>query len=127
MPPGLTAGASLSDILSTAQNIVTALNGFRTAFDAFRNGVVPTVSTGQLSASTLVRYGRTRLLGVSMIGGAAVSLLHDTATIAGAGAGNKVYEISATHGFYPVNMVFNNGLVFVPGASALVALFYSEE
>ena len=125
IPMTLTPGASLSDILTSAINLTQALNGVYNTLTNIYGAEYGIISTGQLSASTLIKPGRSRVAGISVVAGAAVSYLHDIGTAGGAGTGNRIYEISATHGFYPVSLIFDTGLVFAPGASVAATIFYT--
>lgn len=89
---------------------------------------VPTNSSGRLDAAALIQSGFVRVLGVSVTGGTGgVAHLHDCAVLADASTTNRVYAISNTLGFYPVNMVFHKGLVMteVPGSTECT-VFYSR-
>lgn len=120
-PPSLTS-ASLSDILTAIKNLVIATNANADAL----NSAVPHFTSGQLAASTLVQVGFVRVTGISVTTAGAAGTLNDAATIAGAGAGNVISSVPATVGFFPVNMVFMNGLVYLVGAAQVVTLFYSR-
>jgi len=116
------AGASLSDLLSAMQNGVTAMNAFVTALTR----ETPALSSGQLAADKLVQIGFVRVLGVSIVTGGAAGGLYDAASTTLATSGTQVYVTGTTAGFYPVNMVFTNGLVYLPGAGQVVAIFYTR-
>lgn len=128
MPPPnpLQPGASLSDILTAAQNITQGLNGIYQTLLSIYGAQYGLLTTGQLTTTTLIKTGRVRVAGVSQVVGAAVSFLNDIDTAGGITAGNRIYEISATHGYYPTpGLIVATGLVFTPGAGAGVAVFYA--
>lgn len=118
----LEAGASLTDALGSFQNTVVALNGIRQVLAQ----MVPSLTSGQMAASTLVQSGFVRVLGIAVSTAGAAGALHDAPTLAGAASGNVIFTVPATIGFYPTNMVFKDGLVYVPGASQVAAVFYAR-
>lgn len=116
-------GASLSDILTSIQNLVVATNAVANA----NNGLIPHLTSGRLAANTLVQTGFVRVLGISVVVAGAVGALLDAATLASAAVGtNDVYDVPAATGFIPLNMVFANGLVYKPGAAQVAAIFYAR-
>lgn len=114
--------SSLTDILTSLQNGVQAV---QTLAGETAKGF-PAVTSGQLAADTLVQNGFVRVLGIAVVaGGSAAGGLYDAATIAGAGSGQKVFNIATTAAAYTaVNLVFANGLVYKPGSGQIVTLFY---
>jgi hypothetical protein len=121
MPP-FTGGSSLGDVLTAIQSL--SQNCQQIA--KFLNEQSPDLSSGKLTATTLVQTGFVRVTGVSVIVAGAAGSLNDAATAALAVTGNVVYTVQATVGFYPVNMVFLNGLVYTPGAGQEIAIFYTR-
>lgn len=116
-------GASLSDILTSIQNLVVATNAAANA----NNRLVPNLTSGRLAANTLVQTGFVRVTGISVVTAGAAGALFDAATLAGAAAGtNDVYPVAAAAGFTPLNMVFKNGLVYKPGAAQVATIFYTR-
>jgi len=114
--------ASLDDILTSLKNVVTAANGVAQGLQR----QVPTTTSGQLSANTLVQTGFVRVTGIAVVTAGAIGGLYDAATIAGAGSGQEVYAVAAAVGYTAVNMVFENGLVYKPGAGQVATIFYSR-
>lgn len=114
--------SALTDILTALQNGVNAVNALT---QAVVRGT-PTDSSGQLSADTLVQVGFVRVLGVSVTTAGAAGGLYDTATLAGAGAGQLVYSVFAMVNFFPLNIVFKDGLVFKPGAGQKATIIYAR-
>lgn len=116
-------GASLSDILTSIQNLVVATNAGANA----SNGLIPHLNSGRLAANTLIQTGFVRVTGISVLVAGAVGALFDAATLAAAAAGtNDLYVVPAAAGFIPLNMVFVNGLVYKPGAAQVAAIFYAR-
>lgn len=116
------AGTSLSDILTAIKNLVIAYNAGSDAL----NSAVPHFTSGQMAANTLVQTGFVRVTGISVTTAGAAGTLNDAATIALSGAGNVVAVVPAAAGFLAVNMVFQHGLVYKPGAAQVATLFYSR-
>lgn len=126
-PPGGGGGnqpqggsASLADILFSIQNLVVATNDLTRVTSA----EIPDTTSGQLSANALVQTGFVRVTGVSVTTAGAIGTLFDAPNLAGAGAGNAIYTVPAAVGFIPLNMVFENGLVYKPGAAQVATIFY---
>lgn len=112
--------ASLSDILTAAKNIVTALNN---AAQSYLN-VQGVRNSGSLSAATLVQSGAGRVCVVSVTtAGSATGKIYD-ATAATATT-NPVYVIPTTAGVTVVNIPITNGLVVAPGTGQVVMVSYS--
>lgn len=114
--------AGLTDIVSCIQSGIAELAQMRDAL----THLVPQLSSGHLSVDTLVQPGYVRVLGVSVLAGSGTAKLHDAAALANAATTNAVYLIPTVAGFYPVNMVFANGLVFKIGTATEVAIFYAR-
>ena len=114
--------ASLDDILTTLKGAVNAVNGNTQVL----KGQIPTSTSGQLAANTLVQTGFVRVTGISIVTAGAIGGLYDAATIALAIAGTEVFAVPAAVGYTPVNMVFANGLVYKPGAAQVATIFYTR-
>ena len=114
--------AGFTDILTALQNGVQGISDVSLHL-SHQN---PDFLSGPISASTLVQVGYVRLLGVSVIVGGAAGLLHNVNRAADAASTNQIYTIPTTAGYYDVHMVFPAGLVCVPGAGQIVALFYAR-
>ena len=111
-----------SDILTSLQNGVTAINAAAQQFAR----LVPNMSSGNLTASKLIQVGPVRVTGVSVVVAGAAGTLNDAALIADAASGNAIYTTQATVGFYPVNLIFTEGLVYVVGAGQAISVHYSR-
>lgn len=113
--------ASLDDLMSVLQTFAPALSASAKA----QAQVTPDFTSGVLATTTLVNQGFTRVIAVSVVAGAA-GWLHDANSVASATSDTRVYPVSATIGYYPVNMIFKKGLVFEPGASQKATIFYAQ-
>lgn len=111
-----TAGGSLSDLLTTAKNLVTAINALTQAYlsvqgaQNFTNVTVPTV----IKASS----GRVCEISVT-VAGSAPGAVYDGATTSA--TGKALYVIPNTVGVYVVNLPTSFGLLVVPGSGMTVA------
>jgi len=114
--------ASLNDILTSVQQAVQAFNGFTSELAKQS----PPLTSGQLDDDALIQTGFVRVLGVSVYAGGAVGALHDAATLALAVSGTEIYQVPTTEGYIATNMVFKDGLVYVPGAGQIAAFFYAR-
>jgi hypothetical protein len=116
------AGPSLTDVLTTFQNLVQATSTVGNELIK----VNATSTTGQLTANTLVQSGLVRVLGLSVSTAGAAGTLHDAATIVAADTTNIIYTVAATAAYYPFfpAMLVTQGLVYKPGAGQKVTIFY---
>lgn len=115
--------ASLDDIQTSIQAAVQQLSDLTNA----ELKQTPAISSGTLTATKVIQTGFVRVLGVSVIVAGAAGALHDIAAVAGIAAGNKIYVVGATIGFFPVNLVFTTGLTYAVGAGQTVAIMYSRQ
>ena len=112
--------ASLSDILTAAKNIVTALNN---AAQSYLN-VQGVRNSGSLTAATVVQLGVGRLCTVSVTtAGSAAGNIYDATS--SSATTNPVYVIGTTLGVTVVNIPITNGLVVAPGTGQVVMVSYS--
>lgn len=108
-------------------------NTFLTAVQTLANLVdatlklVPSNSSGKVSATKVIQTGFVRVTGISVVAGGAVGALHDASTTASIASANQIYVVPTTPGFYAVNLVFPTGLAYVPGASQTAAFMYSRQ
>lgn len=119
------SGPSTSDFLSVSKNAVVALGNITARLTAMSGSFVASQTSGHLDATALVQAGFVRVKGVSVIAGSAVGYLNDSATVAGIGTGTRVYQISVTPGYYPLDLIVTNGLVFEIGTGMQVCISYS--
>lgn len=113
--------ASLDDVLTTQKNGVVALNNIQRALSS----EIPVYTTPVATSSTLVIAGRGRLLRFSVtIAGSAVGFVHNSGTPSGALASNALVACPNTIGVYEANVVFDAGLVIVPGTGQSINVTY---
>lgn len=112
--------SSLSDILTAAKNVVTAINGVALTY----LNVQGIQNSGKLTAATLVQLGAGRVATVSITtAGSAVGYIYDANSTAS--TTNPVYVIPNTVGVVFVNMPVGLGLVVAPGTGQAVTVSYS--
>ena len=112
--------ASLDDMLTTAKNIVTAINGVSQTYLNVNGSRISTTIT----AATLLKTGSGRVAMVSIIvGGSGSGTIYDTnnATL----TNNPIFTIPDTPGIIFINLPVVNGIVVVPGAGQTVSVSYS--
>lgn len=115
--------ASLTDILTTIQDLVRATNNIVDGVESLS----PHSSSGQLIGASLVQTGFVRLLGISVVSASTQrGLLLDASNLSVATSATVVGTVSAQLGYFPVNMIFENGMVFIPGSAQVAALFYAR-
>ena len=113
--------SSLTDILTTAKNIVTAINGLGQTFLSV-NG---TKRSDTITASTVVTTGQGRLVGASVVvPGSSDAIIYDSTSTSN--LTSAIAGINNTNGFKDLGIPFNNGLVVVPGTGMTLVLTYSE-
>lgn len=112
--------ASLSDILTTTKNIVTALNQLgQTYLD-----VEGTSSYTEITAATLVKSGQGRIARlVVVVAGSGTGSVYDASSATA--TNDKLLTIPTTIGIVEVNIPVNNGIVVAPGTGQTVAIVYS--
>jgi len=114
------AGASLSDILTAAKNLVTALNG---ASQNYLN-IQGIANAYNLTTTTLIKGAPGRVASILVItGGAAGGAIYDSTLVAQ--TTKPIYIIPTTAGLYVVNMPANYGIVVAPSAGQAVTVSYS--
>lgn len=112
--------ASLTDILTTAQNLVQAINGLAQAYLNVQGQKRAAAITG---SAVLLNTGFGRLASVSVTTAGSAGAAYD-ANVAGATT-NLLYVIPATVGVFVVNMPYTYGLVVAPGSSQVVTVSFS--
>lgn len=111
--------ASLSDILTTAKNLVTAINAVITNYAA----IAGSNSLAAIAAPAVVKAAPGRLCVVSVTtAGTTAGVAYDAAT---ASTARPLYAIPNTVGVFVVNLPTNYGLYVVPGSGQVVAVGYS--
>lgn len=112
--------ASLSDILTTTKNIVTALNQLGQTF----LDVQGSRSYTNITAATLVKTGQGRIARVVVVvAGSGTGSVYDAS--AATATSDKLITIPTTVGIVEANIPVNNGIVVAPGTGQTVAIVYS--
>lgn len=112
--------SSLSDILTTAKNIVTAINGLGQTYLSVEGNR----SSTAISAPTVVSTGQGRLAQISVVSaGSTVGAAYD-ATSSSATTG-MIASIPNSLGVFTVNIPTSNGIVISPGTDQIVTVSYS--
>jgi len=112
--------ASLSDILTTTKNIVTALNQLGQTYLE----VEGTSSYTNITTATLVKTGQGRIARVIVVvAGSGTGSVYDASSATA--TNDKLFTIPTTVGIEEVNIPVNNGIVVAPGTGQTVAIVYS--
>lgn len=112
--------ASLTDILTSAQNIATAIGS---ALQGYLN-VQGVQNSANIQATTLVKSSAGRVAMVSILtGGSASGTIYDTNTVTS--VIRPVFTIPNTPGVIFVNMPTSYGILVVPGSGQAVTVSYS--
>lgn len=112
--------ASLTDILTTAKNIVTAVNDLGQTFLKV-NG---SRSTAAISAATLVTTGQGRLCRIAVTtAGTTLGTVYDASSTGV--TTSPIYSIPNALGVVEVSLPTNNGIVVAPGTGQVVTVSYS--
>lgn len=118
--PQQSGGASLSDILTAAKNIVTAVNSLAQTY----LNVQGAQNFAGLTASTTVKVTAGRIANISVIvPGSADGMVYDSAAL---GITTKpLYVIPMTVGVYVVNLPASFGITIAPGTGQVVSGSFS--
>lgn len=112
--------SSLTDILTTAQNIVTAITGLGQTYLSVQGKT----NVADITAVNLVKNSAGRVCQVTVtVAGSAPGSIYDT-TNTGAPS-RKLYTIPNTIGSYTVNMPAQYGIVALPGTGQTITISYS--
>ena len=112
--------ASLSDILTAAQNIASAINNVSSTYLLVQGSR----NAPNLSAATLVKIGSGRMATISILtAGSGNGNIYDTN--AAASTTNPIFTIPNTIGVIFVNMPVSFGIVVAPGTGQVVTVSYS--
>lgn len=115
-----TAGASLSDLLTAAKNIVTAINALAQNY----LNVQGILNAAGLTTDTVVKQTAGRLCVVSVIvAGSATGTIYDGSTTSA--TTKPLYVIPMTVGVTIVNIPTSFGLFVSPGSGQTVTVSYS--
>jgi hypothetical protein len=113
--------ASLSDILTTAKNLVTSVNQLGRTYLSV-NGVARSAT---LTGTTLVNSGQGRLASISVVvAGSSACVVYDSNNASS--LTSSLAAVTNAIGVTVINMPYNNGLVVVPGTGMTVVISYSE-
>lgn len=113
--------ASLDDLLTTAKNIVTAINGLTQSHQRS----LGSVTTASVAVDTLVATGVGRLVNVCVVdGGSGDGAIYNINNVSGGTAANTMFTVPQTEGVYPLGQVFNSGLVISPGTGQKINVTY---
>jgi len=112
--------ASLDDIFTTQRNGVIALNNIQQTL-----AEIGANTTATTAAPALVFVGKGRLLRVSVIvPGTTTGLIHNCNSLDIATQANALYAIPNVMGVYSCGLVFNSGIVVVPGTGQVLNITY---
>lgn len=110
----------MSDLLTAAKNVVTAINQLGQTYLQVQGSK----SYSSITAATLVQSGQGRVVRVSVIvAGSSVGAIYDAN--ASTATTNQVWVIPNTVGVTEINLPVNNGIVVVPGTGQTVVISYS--
>lgn len=112
--------ASLTDIMTTAKNMVTALNQIGQTIIAVSGAQVYT----NIKTATVVKDGQGWVARVSIVdAGSAAGAIYD-ANVASATT-DKIFTLPTTAGITEINLPVNNGIVVAPGTGQTIVISYS--
>ena len=112
--------ASVSDILTSSQNIASAINNVAATYLLVQGSR----NAPNLSAATLVKLGSGRMATISILtAGSGNGHIYDTNTAAS--TANPIFTIPNTIGVIFVNMPVSFGIVVAPGTGQVVTISYS--
>ena len=112
--------ASLSDLLTTAKNIASAINGVAQTYVAVQGAK----TRQNITAATVVSVAQGRLATVSVTtAGSAVGTIYDSASTSV--TTRPIYTIPNTVGVVSVNLPVVYGVVVTPGTGQAVTVSYS--
>jgi hypothetical protein len=113
---------ALSNVLTAAKNIVTAVNNAARQYFLIAGSQV----AEGISVPTLIATGHGRLCVVSMCNaGSAPAGFFDSADVSSTPASKALCAVPAAIGIYRIDLPFNFGLVLVPAAGQTVTVSYS--
>lgn len=114
------SNVSLSDLLTTIKNVVTALNNAAQTYLNI-NGLQ---NNANITTATVVKTTSGRLAMVSVIaGGSANGTIYDA--INTTSTSTPIFTIPDTPGVFFANLPVTNGIVVVPGSGQIVTVSYS--
>lgn len=118
--PQQTGGASLSDLLTVAKNIVQAVNSLAQTY----LNVQGAQNFAGLTAATVVKSSAGRIANISVIvAGSAAGAVYDSA--ATGSTSKPLFVIPMTVGVYVVNLPASFGIVISPGTGQSISGSFS--
>lgn len=114
--------ASLTDILTSLQNGVQAINNLATAWTRGQGNLTSIVITAQ----TLVTSRPCYLVSFNVIVAGAAGTINNAASTSASATTNAICATPATVGIYPVGSVCNAGIVANPGSGQSVVVTYYQ-
>lgn len=112
--------SSISDILTAAKNIVTAINGLGQTYLQVSGSRV----SRQISAATVVLVGQGRIARVIVTtAGSAAGSIYDASV--STATTPRIFVIANTLGVTEINIPVDNGIVVAPGTGQVVTVSYS--
>jgi hypothetical protein len=114
--------ASLDDILTTQKNGVQGINGVQQS-NLRAQGTATSLT---VTTSTLIIAGNGYLVSYTVVvAGTTNGLIYNSSTVAGIAASNALCATDKTAvGVYKTGLVFNKGLVIVPGTGQSINVTY---
>jgi hypothetical protein len=112
--------ASLSDLLTTAKNVASAINGVAQSYVAVQGAKI----RQNITSATVVSAAQGRLATVSITtGGSTNGVIYDSASASV--TTRPIYTIPNTIGIVFVNLPVAYGVVVAPGTGQAVTVSYS--
>ena len=112
--------SSLTDILTTAKNIVTAINAVTENYLSVQGSQ----NLADVSTTTLIKQGAGRIASVSVTtAGSTVGKIYDASL--STSTSNLVWSIPNTVAITVINFPLRFGLVVAPGTGQIVTISYS--
>lgn len=113
---------SLSDLFTTAKNIVTSISDLLTGY----LNVNGQTSTCGITAATVVKNKGGRVVRISVtVAGSTAGSVNNANSISSATAANALWVIPNTVGVYDVSLPAPNGIIVTPGTGQTVAISWA--
>lgn len=112
--------SSISDILTAAKNVVTAINQIGQTYLSVSGSSL----ASNITAATVVKSSQGRVCRVSVVvAGSGAGAIYDANSASA--TSNKLWTIPTTAGITEINLPVNNGIVVAPGTGQTIAISYS--
>lgn len=112
--------SSISDILTAAKNIASALNQLGQTYLSVEGAQL----YSGITSATLVKAGQGRIARVSVVvAGSSAGAVYDAS--AATATTDKLVTLPTTVGVTEINLPVNNGIVVAPGTGQTIAISYS--